>query len=186
MSIEITRTEAEEALIAIEAVTNRMRKTIAGCGAGPILIMWGLIWLVGYSSSQFFPENSGLIWAPLSLGGGAASWIIGMRERRIKGVGSWRIGVFWLVLFGYAALWAILLHPFNSAHTGAYLGTVPMFAYVVGGLWVGRFFVWLGLSVTVILVLGVFAWPAWAQLWSGIAGGGSLLAAGIYIRRYWR
>jgi hypothetical protein len=61
-----------------------------------------------------------------------------------------------------------------------------MFAYVVGGLWFGRFFTWLGMAVTGLILLGVFAWPEWSDLWTGFAGGGSLVLAGLYVRRFWR
>ncbi len=186
MNMNVSPQEAERSLGEIESITHRLRQCLAGSGAGVILVMWGVIWLIGYGCSQFYPQQSGLVWAPLCLGGGLASWIIGARSSPVRAPGAWRIGIFWLALFAYALLWLILLAPASQKHLGAYIGTVPMFAYVVGGLWFGRFFTWLGLAVTGLIVLGVFAWPGWSDLWTGLAGGGSLVLAGFYIRRFWR
>ena len=186
MNSNISKQEAEQALAGIDDITRRLRKSVAGSCASTLLILWGIIWIIGYGCSQFFPSQAGLVWVPLSMGGGLVSWIIGARASTVRTPGAWRIGVFWLALFGYASLWVVLLHPAYPWRVGPYMGTVPMFAYVVGGLWFGRFFIWLGLAVTGVIVLGVFGWPEWSELWTGVAGGGSLLVSGFYIRRNWR
>jgi hypothetical protein len=157
--------------------------------------------VIGYSATQFYPAYAGLAWMGLITIGGVSSWVVGMRNQSsIQSENGRRIGVFWLILFGYAAVWLLLLHPaklpqgaewahyqpINDRQISAFFATVPMFAYVVGGLWFGRFFVWLGAVVTAMTLFGFYCLPQWFQLWMALTGGGSLIAAGLYIRKSWR
>jgi hypothetical protein len=147
------------------------------------------------------------LWPFLIVSGALASWFFGARSRpRADSALGARIGIFWLVLFAYAVLWFFLLHSeihpgrpgvsFDALSAdneeavrqqlGVFCATIAMFAYVVGGLWLGRFFIWLGAGVTILTVAGYFFAPAWFNLWMAVTGGGSLIVAGLYIRRYWR
>ena len=199
--MNITKDEARASLAEIRDVTWHTRRAIGQGASSSILIVWGVIWMIGYSASQFVPQYSGLIWLPLITVGAISSWICGSRKRSsISDANGSRIGIFWLVLFAYAALWMVLLHPhqlpsgvewanyqpMNDRQAGAFYATVPMFAYVVGGLWLGRFFVWLGSIVTVLTVIGFFLLPGYFCIWMAFTGGGSLVVSGLYIRRFWR
>jgi hypothetical protein len=205
--MNITPQEARDSLAQIEDALTQTRNAIGQGASGGILIVWGAIWALGFSADQFAPKMAQSIWPFLILGGALASWICGARSRsRIQSSIAARIGIFWLVLFAYAALWFFLLHAesrpghaglqFNELigqddaaaqqQLGAFFATIPMFAYVVGGLWLGRFFIWLGAGVTVLTIAGYFFVPAWFNLWMAVTGGGSLIVAGAYIRRFWR
>ena len=200
--MNISKQEAQDSLNEIHSVIDQTRKAIAHGASSSILIVWGVIWLIGYSGTQFFPQWGGLIWMPLVFIGAISSWVLGARRHHstTPNANGAKIGAFWLVLFGYAALWMILLHPaqlpkgvewanyqpFNDRQIGAFMATVPMFAYVAGGLWFGRFFVWLGAIVTALTVIGFFLLPAWFNLWMAVTGGGSLIVSGLYIRNRWK
>jgi hypothetical protein len=110
---------------------------------------------------------------------------------------GWRIGIFWGALVGYFDLWIFLLWPFFGADRlrsleyerafTAVIATVPMFAYVVMGLWRREdYIVWLGLGVTALTLIGLFFVPAWFFLWMAGLGGGALLLTGVLARRQWR
>jgi hypothetical protein len=184
--MNITPQEAQESLVTIDDIIGQTRRTIASGCSSTLLILWGAIWVVGYTGTQFFPAKALWFWGPLNFLGAAASWYFGSRAKPIKGVMDIRIGLFWATLFAFSAVWIVLLAPSNPQRIGAYYGTIPMFAYVVGGLWFGRFFTWLGLTVTGLILAGVFLLPQWLNLWIGITGGGSLMVSGFYIRKYWR
>ena len=49
--------EAEEALAAIQKMTQKTRQSIASSGAYIFLIFTGIIWLVGFVSTQFLPGD---------------------------------------------------------------------------------------------------------------------------------
>jgi hypothetical protein len=197
----ISKSDAEGALAEINSVISQTQKAIAAGPAAPLLILWGLIWVIGYSITHFSPRSAGAAWMVLVFIGSASSWWAGVKiQSPVKSPNDWKIGVFWLVLFGYAFAWLVLLapaglprgeewmtrHPFNSKQIGAFFATIPMFAYVVGGLWLGRFFVWLGLLVTALTFVGYFLFNEYFHLWMAITGGGSLILAGVYVRKFWR
>ncbi len=185
--MNLSKTEAEAALREIESVVTQTRRAIAGSCCSAMLILWGVIWVIGYSATQFFPRQWAWTWGPLSIGGIAFSWLLGARRRGpVRSPLFPRLFIAWIVLFGYAIIWAYLLHPFNGARLGAYFGAVPMFGYVVAGLWLGRFFIWIGATVTILTVIGVAAFPAYLNLWMAVTCGGSLIISGVYIRRCWR
>lgn len=198
--MNISKAEASEALGQIDDATSQTRRAIGQGSSSTKLILWGVIWMLGYSCSQFAPGMSQTVWLCLVALGALGSWNWGSRSKpRFRSANASRIGLGWLVLFAYALFWFFLLHLDNqTGHTrlhlransgeqsGAYFATVPMFAYVLSGLWLGRFFIWLGTTVTLLTVVGYFFVPGWFCLWMAITGGGSLIVAGLYIRRFWR
>ena len=70
-------------------------------------------------------------------------------------------------------------------HVLAFFATVGMFGYVVGGLWLGRFLVILGLVVTVLILVGLYAIPQWFLIWMAFVGGGALVLSGVMVKRLW-
>ena len=136
---------------------------------------------------QFTDWNPGLIWLPVGLiGGRFSAWIGARAGRRVTSPVSGRIFLFLAVLMLFAAAWLWILHPFNQRNVGVYVATVFMFSYVAGGLWFGRFFVFLGVGVTVLALAGVRLAPEWLDLIMGLGGGGALTASGLYIRKNWQ
>jgi hypothetical protein len=105
--MQITPDEAEEALTAISAMKKRMRHAVANGGAHYFLIVWGVIWSLGFLGSHFFAGKiANYVWMVLDIIGGLGSWGFGMLvSRRVRKAGvsamSGRIGLFWLALFAY-------------------------------------------------------------------------------------
>ena len=186
-SISLNPAQAQAALREIELIASRTRKAIAQGPASAMLILWGCVWAAGFSFTEFFPERAGTAWLVLDLCGIVGSIVVGLLPRRpVTGGGDVRVGIFWMLLFLYAGLWMWMLRPVNGVQIGAYWATVPMFGYVVGGLWLSRFFIFLGALVTVLTILGLTLFHQHFNLWMAVLGGGSLVVAGIYIRLYWK
>ena len=70
-------------------------------------------------------------------------------------------------------------------HVLAFFATVGMFGYVVGGLWFGRFWVIVGLFVTSLILIGLYAMPQWFLIWMAFVGGGVLVFSGVMVKRLW-
>ena len=68
----------------------------------------------------------------------------------------------------------------------AYWATVPMFAYIIMGLWLDRFFLVLGTLVTLATLAGYYFITDYFFLWMAVVGGGSLVAGGVFIRKNWK
>jgi hypothetical protein len=196
-----TKDEARAALSEIDRVMADTRVAIAQGPSAPILILWGSIWVVADLTTQFHPQALALMWWILDLIGVGGTWWFSARYRaRVKRPGGWRYGVFWGAVFFYSALWLNLLVPQHWPQTSkgwvefwpmfrrisAYFHTIPMFAYVIGGLYVGRFFIYLGMLVTALIMAGYFWAGDYFFLWLAIAAGGALIFSGVFIRKFWK
>jgi hypothetical protein len=197
----VTRQEALSALEEIDRVRDHMRRTLAAGAMAPMLILWGVIWTIGFAGEQFMPQAYRL-WLVLDLVGVAATFYLGSRPQgsAIKAPGGLRVFASWAVLFAFAALWSFLLYPSEMLHgsdVGAYgpalerkmallWVTVCMFGYVVMGLWLDRFLLWLGALVTIATLAGFLFEQQYFFLWAAVAGGGSLVLSGLFIRKSWR
>ena len=138
----------------------------------------------------------GLLWL-LIIGTGIVLTILLYRRMHIRAKSDRPVFAFWILLFLYVNLWLALIMPFvkvsgseESArflrHLTAIAATVPMFAYVVEGLWQEHFMIWIGLAVTGLIVLGLFLVPAYFSLWMAVFGGGLLLGTGLVTRKGWQ
>ena len=70
--MNISPNEAEEALAAIQTMTQKTRHSIASSGAYIFLIITGIVWLVGFLATQFLTgEIVAYIWIGMSILGSA-------------------------------------------------------------------------------------------------------------------
>jgi len=195
--MDVSDEEARKSLDLIQEAAQRARQWFAFAGGDIVFILWGVIWVLGYLSSHFLPRVTGWIWLVLVVGGVAASVLLMRRYAAVRSPGGWRISTFWFLLYLYVSLWVWLVLPFlkvkgaeESAafwrHYGAIAATVPMFAYVVTGLWLENLLVWVGLGVTVLTVLGLIVLQSYFFLWMAATGGGALIGTGLFVRYRWR
>ena len=194
MTDDISSTEARERLAQIEQTMAKARY-YAAATASPALYTWGAVWMIAYGLCQYFPQRSGLIWAPAGMIGAALTVLFSMRAP-VRSTTDKRFGLAWWILFIFAGVWLAVLMPWKQMAAldgmalqrsfGAYAATVVMFAYVIIGMWWDRFFMWLGLLVTALTLLGFFALPEYFNLWMAICGGGLLLVSGWLIKRRWK
>lgn len=195
--MEVTEKQAQEALHDVEAVSKSTQGKLAYGIAGPILVLWGMVWIVCFSLTHFAPQVSGWGWLVGNSLGIVGSLYLGrfcarsqtVRSESFKRMG-WRLFWSWFFLFIYAGIWLAVLWPWRGEQLGMFVVTLVMFAYVIMGLWLEmRFMLWLGLAVTALAGAGYvlsFLAPGYLNLWLGLAGGGALLASGLYLTRRWR
>jgi hypothetical protein len=196
--MDISQEQAEKSLSDIQEMMKRTRRKVSAGSGSLILIMWGMIWVVGFLSTQFLPKYSGWIWLVLDLGGVGGSILAGYmssyRNPPVKHSDGkrlfWQIFFFWFILFGYIDIWIVILWPVKPEQMIAFGCTVIMLAYVIVGLFFERFMLWLGLAVTALILLGYFLFLFgifhWFWVWMAFAGGGTLAGTGLYIRYRWR
>ena len=186
----ISPAEAREALDLIEATTRQMRRALAHGGMPYFLLIWGLVWTVGFAATHFLGPDSpavGTLWLVLDALGALASFGVGAYlGRRTPSPRGARIGLYWLVWTLYAALIIAFARPRSGDQLSLLIALFAMMGYVTSGLlYRSRFLVGLGLVVTAFIVVGYLAFPAYFNLWMAFWGGGSLLAAGFYVRWAW-
>jgi hypothetical protein len=189
--MNVSPPEAEEALAAIQKMTQKTRHSIASSGAYIFLIITGIIWLVGFLSTQFLTGAIvAYIWTGISLLGSALSIWLGIRMGgRVRspsaGDTAKRAGIFWLLLvfFGIAAI--AVASPTDGKQITMLIILFIMIGQLAMGLLLSFSSVWWTLPITVLALIGYFLLPGFFYLWMGILGGGGMIVLALYIRSRW-
>jgi hypothetical protein len=189
--MNISPTEAEQALAAIQTMMSKTKRAISSSGIYNFLILWGIVWLFGFLGSQFLPQPvSGYAWMILDMLGAIFSVVIGIRigrgVRKPTSVSSGkRIAWFWLLLFLYGASAIAISWPFDGKQLAMYLILFVMLGWMALGLLLSFVSVWPGLIITALALIGYFLLPAIFYIWMAILGGGGMIGLGLYIRSRW-
>lgn len=181
----ISRNEAASALTDIENTAGRSRLLKGYHASGPILMVWGVIWALGYSGMGLLPpEQWGLIWLVLDVVGVAATLFLSRTGKGEAKTGhGWKIGagVFAVLLF-YAATFA-LFRPASIDAAIAYPGVVTGLVYALLGVAFWPRYLWIGAAVFAASLVGYFFFQPWLAFWMAAVGGGGLIVAGLWLRR---
>ena len=189
--MNISPSEAEEALQAIQSMMNKTKKAISNSGAYNFLILWGVIWLFGFIANHFFnAKTAGVIWMGLDILGGVISAILGIRMgRKVRspsGLASGkRIAWFWLLLFVFCVSLILVASPADGKQTAMIIVLFVMLGWVAMSLLLSVASVWWGLAITALALIGYFLLPSIFYLWMAVLGGGGMIVLGIYIRKEW-
>jgi hypothetical protein len=190
--MEVSPIEAEQALDVIQSMVRKTRRAVSSSGAYYFLIVWGAIWLIGFTCSQFLADPVvGRIWAVLNILGAVLSAIIGIRMNR--GVRSTstspllgqRIGLFWLLLWLFCAAAIAVIWPPEPKQLAMIIILFVMTGWIAMGLFLSLMSARWGVAFTALALIGYFLLPDYFFLWMAILGGGGMIALGFYIRSRW-
>ena len=191
--MDISTQDARESLDEVHDVATRTRKATSAAIAGPIFMLWGIVWITAFTISHFLPRWSGEAWLILDLIGVVGSLLVAFGHRAPVKMSpasrklGWRIFALWLCLSPFIAVWLLLLAPFNDLQMYAFICTIPMFALVVTGLWLETYSLLLvGFAVTGAIVLGYLQFQTQFGPWMALTGGGTMFVVGLIIRLRWR
>ena len=129
--MDISEKEAQDSLDQIQAVATHTRKTIAASYDSVMLMMWGLIWILGFLGTHFFLRWVWWIWTVLCGIGGIATFLYSWRQFRsanpvkvpaAEKIG-WRLFLFWTLLFVYISIWLSILKPDHGIQLNAFICT---------------------------------------------------------------
>jgi hypothetical protein len=187
--MNLTSEEAQANLDVIRQTQNRFKKAIASGYTSHLLILWGSICILGFTSLQISPYWGGLFYTGLDIVGIILTIVIARHwpTRSASGGDTTpQINRVWPALLIYAFVWAWILKPSSPMQACAYVVTVCGFAYVLIGIWCRvSFMIWLGGAVTLFILIGYYGFPTYFYAWTALFGGGTVLGTGLYIRR-WR
>jgi hypothetical protein len=183
--MSISRTEAEEALSEIERTAGRSQVLRGYRVGGPILMLWGAIWVVGYVAMGLLPNQKwGLVWLPLDIIGLALTIMMSAKAPGgVKSADRWRrlAGIAAIVAF-VGAVFAV----FQATSPGPYLAfpglLVGVIYAMVGVLRTMPRYLWIGAAVFVATLVGFFGFPMWLAYWMAATGGGGLIVGGLWLR----
>lgn len=189
--MNISPTEAEEALAAIQIMEQKTRHSISSSGAHISLIVTGIVWLIGFICTQFLPgEIVVYIWIGLSILGGTLATVLGIRiGKRFRSPSTAatakRIGTIWLLLAVYCIAAIAVAWPMDGKQLTVLIVLFVMVGWLAMGLLLSFTSVWPGLIIIALLLIGYFLLPDIFYLWMALLGGGGMIALGLYIRYRW-
>ena len=184
----LTPSEAAAALATIEATEARAKQLSAYRKGSPFLLLWGAIWVVGFSITDIHPDYARDTWRALNTIGAVATALMmartARRHTRLSGVrGLWRaITMVALgVVFGVGTL--TLLHPRDLNAGLAFAGLMCGTIYAAVGVYLGTRWLITGLGLLGLTFIGYTALDTHFALWMAWVGGGGLILADIWLRR---
>lgn len=185
--MDVSPEEAQASLAAIEQTRAKMRKFVGT--SGYYLIIWGVVWFFGCLGNQFLPiDHTWWIWAPVSTVAWILSAILGIYQgRQTRATVGSRVGFFFLALFGFGALWLVIMQPATFNQNVLFVITLIMFGGVVAGIMTRVISSVIGsLSVAALAVIGYYLVPAYFSLWSAVFCGLTMVGTGLVLRLRWR
>src|SRR4030065_1438553 len=179
--MNITPSEAEEALTAIQSMMEKTRRALSSSGAYKFLILWGVIWMLGFLGSQFLPkEIASYVWIGLDILGGILSMVIGVRLNR--GVRSsapttsgQRTGFFWLLLFFYCVAAIGIAWPVDGKQFAMFIILFVTVGWIAMGLLLSFASVWWGLALVGLSLVSYFLLEDYFYLIMAFVGGGGMI-----------
>ena len=180
----LTSKQAAESLAQAEQADRRSAQAYYYHRSSPHLIMWGAIWVFGYSATYLFPNYSNWLWAALMLGGCSGGYFIGRASAKCgNGPRAWRMFVIMLVAIFFVASTYAIMWPVHGRQLAAYPVLLTGAVYTAMGLWVGLRYVVTGMLVMALALGGYFFInDLTILLWMAFVGGGSMILAGFWFR----
>lgn len=179
------RNEAADDLKIIREIMTRTRQTEDGRD-GWIMIVWGIIWMVGFGISQFVTGHiTGILWAILNTIGLTLTFVLAFSGSR-SGVRSplWRLILLWwlsLLVFDGLIVWLYRIKVDESLMLLIVL-TIAL-GYIQFGLFTHAMISLAGLAIAVLIVTAYLVVPDYLFLSIALIGGGILIGTGAWFVR---
>ena len=176
--------EAASALSDIDDIVGRVRQSRIYGFASLMFILWGALTFAGYLVTWASPRNAFYGWAAVYVAGTAGSIALSASDRIRSGVRTLdyrTLAAF--VLFVAFGLFCCRLGHFGPRQLGAFWTMYYALVYTITGLWAGRTFVAIGLSIIGLTLIGYFFIVGAFDLWMAFVNGGGLILGGLWMRR---
>ncbi|MGC8534466.1 MAG: hypothetical protein ACP5QR_02930 [Rhizomicrobium sp.] len=181
----LSNSEAKLALDDIARVGRRSFNAHGYAAAAPQLMLWGVLWLLGYGGTYFFHTYAGWIWIGIIIAGSIGSFWIGISSKPVTAPKfSWRIFFTWLAALGAISSVLAIFAPFTGTQIGTLFPLIAGWSYVFLGVWLGPRFVVAGLLIVGLTLFGFFGLsPEHFILWMAFVGSVTLIGTGLWLRR---
>lgn len=183
--MSLTPAEAQSALKDIEKTENRTAASQHARASAPFLIMWGVIWAVGYSVTAAAPGLS-MVWLGLIMLGVAGSFAISWRQSRGAGQDQQHTARYFItfcIIGIFLAALISIVRPLDYNQVSAIFPLIIGLFYALLGIWTkGWRMLPLGLALIGLTTFGYFAIPQSYLYWMAGVGGGGLILGGVWMR----
>lgn len=185
--MSLSPNEAAQSLSDVEQATRRSAQLFHYNRAAPHFLLWGAIWVVGYTATDYVPQQGNLIWAALVLGGAIGSALVGRTNPTCttQAGRQWGLRMFGLIAIACVFMGATyaIMGPVHGLQPAAFPALIVGTVYCGVGLWAGMRWLIVGTLVIVLTLGGYFYLPQHYLLWMAFVGGGALIVAGLWFRR---
>jgi hypothetical protein len=182
----VDREEASALLKDVEGMESRVRQILIYAHISDFFFLWGAIFAAGFVATHFLHNRAYLMWWGLEALGLAATVVIGfLHHRRAEGPRRaipWRAAGTTVAVIGFGTLWLHILHVGWREEVTFWTTFLSMLVFLVG-LWVGRTLALWALAIFASSLAGYFVAGPYLDLWMATTMGGSLIAAGLWLRR---
>lgn len=181
----ISRNEAATALADIDAATRRSGTFRGYRLGGPILMLWAVVWSLGYAGMGLLPVRQwGWAWLLLDAAGVVGSILLAWRARpaaapRVAGL-NWRMLAGAVAGAAFIAVTFAMFRPRDPAPYLAFPGLFIGLVYVVVGLFGAARYLLVGGAMFALTLTGFFLFPPWLPFWMAAAGL-ALFASGVWM-----
>jgi hypothetical protein len=181
--MSLSREQAQEALRAVERTTQRSNAAMSYRMSAPHLILWGVIWVIGYGAMAA-KMNWTPLWPALSATGTVGSFVIGWRMTRAKAQGfDGRFGATFLAIFLFVTAVFVILPPKTDTQFGAFFPILVSLYYALIGIWTrGARILVAGVALAILTMAGFLYLQSIFNLWMAVVGGGGLILGGLWLR----
>lgn len=179
----LTQEEAAAALGEIERTDRQTTELQVYEGAAPFFMVWGAVWVFGYTMTHFMPEYRNVFWASGIALGTVLSIVLGKRlGTKGHGFSPWRYAAISAGLAGFFALTSMVL-KLNVREVDAFVPLMFAGIYLAVGVFAGTRFAICGAILAIATAVGFYNAGEFFGLWMAAAGGGVLLLTGFWLRR---
>ena len=177
--------EASAALSEINEMVRRVRQSSIYDLASQFMVVAGALVTAGNLANFFAPGYSLVIWPTVSVLTVVASFVVSIFDFRRTGVRSFDFRVFlvFVMFYAFGILCTAVLGHYGPREMGTFWPIYFMLFYCIAGLWFGRAFIAIGLTITVLTLIGyAFVGGASFLLWMALVNGGGLIVSGLWMR----
>jgi hypothetical protein len=200
--MQISQQEANNSLEQVNRVIATTRTIAAYAGADLIFGVWGVAWTFAFAGSQVLENEDkcrwfALLWLVILAIAIPTTLLIAHHYRApVQKPYGKRIGWLWFFVYAYAWTFAFLLHPFVDVKAldtlyaqkciTALNCLIPMFVYIVMGLWLHEnYFIVFAVFISIITIFGLIFFSGIFWIWMAVFGGASFLSMAVYMRLCW-
>ena len=185
----VDRSEARTLLRDVEGTEKRVREFLVYSHTGDQLILWGVLWAIGYAGTHLLashaPQLIVVLWFGVIAIGALASVAIVARSRRSRAEPKppldIRPGIAVFATLFFIWFWIYLGH-LGWREQVAFAPTLFGTVFFVAGLWAGRLLSICGTAVVAVTLAG-YVWSGdWFDIWMAVVGSGALIGAGLWLR----
>jgi hypothetical protein len=184
-SIMIDSKEASQALSDINEMVRRVRQSRIYELASQFMVVAGVFVTVGNLATYFVPRHGGYIWIAINVLTFIVTAVIGAVSARRAGIQSFdhRVLLAFVLFYGFGLLTTVVIGHFGPRGMGTFWPIYFMLFYSLAGLWFGRAFIYIGLGITVLTLIGYFFITTDLFLiWMAMVNGGGLILSGLWMR----